>query len=798
MTQRLGYRMRRFACLLLTFIYLTSAFGAEIKIRTLILDGKPAYVLYAGTFPTEEAAQKQKQELPADLTLDANIEHDSDSHQYILKLGPTRDYEQAKALQHELSSTDSHEAKTNMASLTTAAGLPESQQAQMQTTLPSTPTMGEQDSGTKLWNLNNADIRAVIAEVSRVTGKNFVIDPRVQGKISIVSNTPLSNKALYQVFLSMLQLSGYAAIPSGKVVKIIPNLDAKTLSPDTLSLLKHPPMGDEMMVSVIPVHYVPAEQLVPVLRPLMPQWSYVSAYAPSNMLILSGRADNVKQLSEIIKQVDSSSNSDIDVVPLHYALAMDVANTLKDLVKATGASMNRLQTTLAVDDRNNAILLGGNKTDRLRLRIIISKLDHQTSASVGNNTQVIYLNYLRAEDLVPILAGVAQANFSGTVGTTIGTITLPELDSTNPASSLANDNGPYSTQPPPTTPKPVTQATSNTSSANTQNEGGSKPHIQIIAEPNTNSIILNAPSSIIRILKTVIHQLDIRPAQILIEAMVAEINKSDINSLGIEWGSLGQGKNSNGFRPGFAIINSKTSINDFQAQVYALEKESKANVLSTPSVLVLDNRQAKILVGKQVSVAATSYPNNAGGTTVSSSPYTTFNRVNVALHLYVRPQITRDQGIQLQIDQGNDTLDPGSEVGDNSNGNPTFRISSIVTAVHVQSGDIVILGGLAENSLGNENSSIPILKDIPGLGRIFQHNIRSTEKRVLMVFIRPIILKNPADTVRVTGSKYNDTREEELAFVRSQEQYIPTDKQTILSPLHQARLPTPFTPMTTK
>lgn len=377
--------------------------------------------------------------------------------------------------------------------------------------------------GSKLWNLRNADIRAVIAEVSRITGKNFVIDPRVQGKVSIVSSTPLSSRELYQVFLSVLQVSGYAAIPNGEIIKIIPNIDAKTQSPDLLSGMKSPPRGDDMMVAVIPVHYVPSEQLVPVLRPLMPQWSSVSAYAPSNMLILSGRANNIKSLAEIIKQVDSSSANGIDMVRLHHALAMDVANTLKDLVKTQPGIGSRTQITIAADDRSNSILVSGSKTDRIRLRMLILKLDKDSSTGVNSNTQVVYLNYLRAEDLVPILAGIAQANFSGNVGTTIGTITRPALDSTNPASSLANtsadgQSSSLSSTSTSSAPMNASGATANTTSASTQNEGSTKPTVQIIGEPNTNSIILNAPASIIRILKTVISQLDIKPAQLLIEA----------------------------------------------------------------------------------------------------------------------------------------------------------------------------------------------------------------------------------------------------------------------------------------
>jgi general secretion pathway protein D len=645
----------------------------------------------------------------------------------------------------------------------------------------------------KIWNLRNADIRAVIAEVSRITGKNFLIDPRVQGKVSIVSSTPMSDKELYQVFLSMLQVSGYTAIPSGGIIKVLPNIDAKTMTTEG-EVNGRPPFGDEMMVQVIPVHYVPAEQLVPVLRPLMPQWSSVSAYSPSNMLILSGRASNIKQMATIINQVDTSSAGGIDVVPLRHALAMDIANILKDLVKSQPGAGPHSQTVLAADDRNNAILISGSKTDRIRLRLLINQLDKQTPYGTSN-TQVIYLNYRRAKDLAPILAGIAQASFSGTVGTTIGTVTLPRLDSTNPASNLANATGSTGsgggaqgaayTAPAPAGDGQDPGDGSATQGSNTQKEGSTKPTVQIIAEPNTNSIIINAPVTLIRSLKAVISQLDIKPAQILIEALVAEINETDFTNLGIEWGSV-EGTT---FRPGFAIINSKTKLDQFQAQIFALARERKANILSTPSVVVLDNRQAKILIGKQVSVASTSYPNNAGGTT-TASPYTTFDRVNVALHLYVRPQITRGQGIEMQIDQGNDTLDPSNTT--DSTGNPTFNISAIVTSVHVESGDIIILGGLRQDSLGNDNNGIPILSDIPGFGRMFRHNITNREKKVLMVFIRPVIIRAEKDVVRVTGGKYYDVRQDELEFIRSQETYDERNNDTVLPPEHVAALPKPF------
>lgn len=783
--------MRKFAFYLLILFYLIPAYTADVAINTVTQDGKPAYLVKIGPFPHENNALQLKFKLSSTQNQTVAIEHSANQTGYSVNVGPMSDYLIAKALQKKLQAEVQAQesiSKLNIDSAEKITQLKKEPIATQNLLDKQIETINQTKIEKKLWNLRNADIRAVISEVSRVTGKNFVVDPRVQGKISIISSTPISDKELYQVFLSMLQVSGYAAMPSGDIIKIIPTMDAKSLSPDLLSQMRSPPRGDDMLVAVLPVHYVPAEQIVPVLRPLMPQWSHIAAYPPSNMLIISGRASNIRQLANIIKQVDSSSANGIDVVHLKHALAMDIVNTLKDLIKPQPGTIIHNMPMIAADDRSNSILLSGSKTDRIRLRVLIAQLDRRSEYGNDSNTQVVYLNYLRAEDLVPILAGIAQANFSGNVGTTIGTITRPALDSTNPASTFAtgtssSDN--KTMNPAPMNPNPA--ATPNTTGANTQNEGSAKPSVQIIAEPNTNSIIINAPVSVIRVLKSVTHQLDIQPAQLLIEALVAEVNELDINNLGIEWGSNQQTGRNNDFRPGFAIINGKTKFNDFQAQIYALARQRKANILSTPSVVVLDNRQAKILIGKQVSVATTTYPNNAGGTT-TASPYVTFDRVNVALHLYVRPQITRGRGIQLQIDQGNDTIDPASTPNSE---NPTFDISSIVTSVHVESGDIVVLGGLIQNSLGNDNNRLPILGDIPGLGKLFQHNISSRDKRVLMVFIRPIILRNEHEAVHITGGKYHDIRQFELDMLR-QEPYNQQNEDMILPPLHQAQLPKPF------
>ncbi len=752
-----------------------ASLAADFDIKTKTDEkGQTIFYLQAGAFSKKENAENWKEALKENVHDPINVEHSESKNLFLVQIGPVKDYPTVRALKKELTSKFQDNPKEN----------------EIVTDNNNKPRHSDE---AQVWNLRNADIRAVIAEVSRITGKNFIIDPRVQGKISIVSGTAINSRELYPVFLSMLQISGYAAVNSGDIIKIVPNIDAKTQASDLLNRMRHPGNNDEMIVEVIPVKFVPAEQLVPVLRPLIPQWSQVSAYAPSNMLILSGRAANIKRMAEIIQQVDSSSASGIDIVPLRHALAMDIANTLKDLVKNQSHAGLRSQTMLAADDRSNSILISGSKTERLRLRLLIAKLDKGDTSAYNSHTKVVYLNYLRAEDVVPILAGVAQANFSGNVGTTIGTISRPALDSTNPASSMVANSSSSSASDTSAMQGTTTNSPDNQNGAKqaseSQTEGSTKPSVQLIAEPNTNSIIINAPPTIIRILNSVISQLDIRPAQLLIEALVAEVDQNDINDLGIEWGTDQQTGNPAAFRPGFAIMNSKTNINDFQAQIYALARERKANILSTPSVVVLDNRQAKILVGRQVSIATTTYPNNAGGTT-TASPYTTFDRVNVALHLYVRPQITRGSGIQMQIDQGNDTLDPSS--GTTVDNQPVFKISSIVTSVHVDSGDVVVLGGLKQDSLANDDNKLPIIGDIPGVGRLFKRSITSHEKRVLLVFIKPTILKNQHDAVQVTTGKYQDVRNEQLAFIREQEVYDPQNDASALPPLHQATLPKPF------
>lgn len=670
-------------------------------------------------------------------------------------------------------------------------------------TAPQTPQVSSH-----LWNLDNVDIRDVIQEVSRETGKNFIVDPRVQGKITMISSTPLSPAAVYQVFLSSLQVLGYSAIPSGKVIKIIPNAEAAQHI-SQLASMANPGTGDEMVVRIISVHNVNAEQLVPILRPLLPQSATISANMASNTIIVGGRATQVERIVEIVHRVDTTNVNGIDVIPLNYALAQDLVNSIQQLFSSNKTfAAPQSQATLAVDDRSNSILISGTPNQRLKIKVLISQLD--TPNQQLGNTQVIYLHYLKAQDLAPILAGIAQSQYHGGVGVVIGQRTQTGMDYTatknSSNESTQGDSTPSSTSsgsfnnqptPPPPSAPAISPGSMSFAGLPNQNAGAASnapPKVEIIAEPNTNSIILNAPPTLMRTMREVIAKLDTRPAQILVEALIAEVDLNTSAELGIQWGAFTQagqtGTDSDdasaAFRAGIGIITGK-GIHDLQGVITAIGKDQDSNILSTPSVVVLDNHQAKIEVGQEISVQDSSYPNNAGGTT-TATPYATFGREKVALHLYVTPQIDQSKTLTLAIDQGNDTL----QNPDNISTTPLINISSIKTSVLVSSGDILVLGGLTQNQVAKGNDRVPLLGDIPGIGQLFKVDKHSRNKKELLVFIRPIILYNDAQGIQVSSNKYGNIRETQLNWFRN-EFYKPDYKSHVLPPYKKPKdLPPPF------
>jgi general secretion pathway protein D len=582
----------------------------------------------------------------------------------------------------------------------------------------------------RLWNLQDADILSVINEVALETGKNFIIDPRVTGKITLISSKPINPNEVYDIFLSVLSLLGYSAIPSGDVIKIVPNMESSEYATRVASR-KNPGQGDEVVVRVIPLENVTANQLIPVIRPLLPQWSNITAYTPGNVLILVGRASNLERILTIINNIDRTADNTIEIVPLRQASAAQLVTVLNNLQNAARASGDTSQVSIAADERSNSILLSGNKTARLRTRTLISQLDAPSSGAQGN-TEVIYLRYLIAKNFAPILGKIAQ-NLMGKDGGKDG---APSAPASNTAQASGGPTG---------APK------------------GPENMTNIQAEPSTNAIIITAPPAMMRALRSVVSKLDIRPAQVLVEGILVEIAEADLKNLGIQWGArvtpttiqppapfaqFGEGVV--GIIPGQQI----------QAVLSALQTNNNINILSTPSIVVLDNHKASLDIGQDVPVQTGSYATNTS--VGNGNPFTTTGYRKVALVLEVTPQINLGNSVRMLVKIKNDTLQNPTNPGIT----PLINTSQISNSVLVESCDILVIGGLIRTSITEEIDKIPILGDIPILGYAFQHKIRQLQKRNLVVFLKPVIMHNNEDADILTNHKYETARNAQMNWPR--------------------------------
>ncbi|MCW5588556.1 MAG: type II secretion system secretin GspD [Legionellales bacterium] len=622
---------------------------------------------------------------------------------------------------------------------------------------------------TTLWNLRDADIHSVIAEVAKVTGKNFIVDPRVQGKVTIISATPLTKDEVYPVFLSLLRVNGYAAIPDGHTIKILPMINA--LQENTPVGNTHLQPKDAMVVKVIAVKNKSAEQLVPVLRPLIPPSSSLSAYLPSNSLIVSDTAANIAKITHLVHEVDTANQSGVDIVPLQNALASDVVKELVTMMNMASPGMPQL--ALAADDRTNSIIMSGNITQRARARLLIQQLDAINSNGGSGNTQVVYLHYQTAKNLVPILAGIAQASFGEDATLNTHTQKITDTSEKN---------------------KPEQESMNASISAKGK-------HVEIESDPSTNSLIISAPNNVMRTLRSVINRLDLRPAQVLVEAAIVEIDETKLKHLGIQWGTSKLPGDTNpvlSSDPEFSQLTGGLGVGfihngDMRAMITALARDGSTNILSTPDIIVLDNQTADIKVGKKVPFITGSYSTAADGSL--NNPYTTTQREYVGLELKVTPQINQGNAVKLLIQQGNESIVDGSS--SNQNPNPITDESDIKTSVIVNNGEILVLGGLMSNQMVEILHKLPILGDIPGVGLLFRDKEHDMEKKDLMVFLRPVILRNDNQNINVTDGKYDYIRTRQLQQLDQFGYPLNYGGQpSILPPLHgQAQLPSPFVRM---
>jgi general secretion pathway protein D len=613
----------------------------------------------------------------------------------------------------------------------TAGFISSSQAEDVTASHPQAVVPANNDAGAKgrLWNLQDADILSVINEVSLETGKNFVVDPRVSGKISLVSSKPIKPREVYQVFLSVLGLLGYSAIASGNVVKIVPNLESGELATH-IATSQSPGHGDEVVVRVIPLENVSAVQMLPVVRPMLPQWSNVSAYSPGNVLILMGHAANLERIVRVIQNIDNTSSSNIEIVPLHQASASQISTVLNNLENASRGNGESSPVTIGADERSNSILLSGSRAARLRLHNLIAELDAPVAGSQGY-TEVVYLRYLQAKNLAPILGKIAQ--------------------------NILRTGSQSLTPPPNQTPGNLAPTAKGEIPDNTTN---------IQAETNTNALIITAPPTLMKALKTIVSKLDIRPAQVLVQAIIVELDQNDLKNLGIQWGARnpanpdempqGGASTSVSFPPlgeGTYGIMPHTQI---RAVLSALENTTGVNILSTPSVVVLDNKKAVLKVGQEVPQQTGTYATTGSSSTVT--PFNTIENKPVVLELDVIPQINLGNAVRLQINLKNDTL----QNPDNPGLNPIINTSQIQNSVIVNSDDILVIGGLVSNNITESTDKVPFLGDIPIVGLLFTHKRRTLERKNLVAFIKPIIVYNTNEATAITNTKYDNIRQSQI------------------------------------
>lgn len=628
-------------------------------------------------------------------------------------------------------------------------------------------------------NLKDADINALVESMSVLTGRNFIVDPRVKGRVTIISAKPMDEKELYEVFLAVLNVHGFAAVPSGNVIKIVPAANAKQESIPTVDQQRRGE-ADQVVTRIIQVQNVAAAQVVPILRPLIPPQGHLAAYTPTNVLIVSDTAANVDRIASIIARIDLASNEEVEIVPLRHASASEAVRVLTTLeqgkAKTDPAAGAGTSVRMVADERTNSILLSGDKTSRLRLRTLISHLD--TPVDSGGNTQVIYLRYAKAKDLVAVLQGASK-----------------NLSNEASRNAPAPDQG----QAPP---------------GGNLSSSGSNNLVDIQADEATNSLVITAPPELIRSLRTVIGQLDVRRAQVLVEAVIAEITAEKSAELGVQWGvggnsAIGFTNFTNGgansslanvlglahtidtrLNRNETLDLSSASIptglqlgvggSDFAALISALAKDADTNVLSTPTVVTLDNEEAEIIVGQNVPFVTGNFTTNSSSNDSSvGNPFQTIQRDDVGIKLKVKPQINEGNAVKLEIAQEVSTVVPSAYAASQG---PTTNKRSIKTKVLVEDGQVLVLGGLIDDNHTESNSKVPVLGDVPIVGNLFRYRNSSKKKTNLMVFLHPVILRDPDQGTLYTNDKYSYIREQQIAAREQDASLLTTLPAPILKP----------------
>lgn len=655
-------------------------------------------------------------------------------------------------------------------------------------------------------NFAGAEIEAVARSMATITGRNVVVDPRVKGTMTLISEKPLAPNQAFQQFLAALRLQGFTVVEAAGLYKVIPEADAKLQSGNvgvSQGGRGGAPAGGQIVTQIFKLNFESAANLVPVLRPLISPNNTINVNPGNNSLVITDYADNVQRLSRIVAAMDVSNATDIEVIPLQHAVASEMAVLVGRLIEGGSASVapgavaqgqtdTGYKTTLMAEPRSNALVVRASNPARLaQVRSLIARLDqpaYASSAASSGNIHVVYLKNADAVTLATTLraalasdSGVGNSSSggisaSGTSGRTTGTTgtntSSTQTSSTTSSSGLGGDSS-------------SSMGGSAFGNSNQPSTGG-----QIQADPATNSLIISASPPVFRQLRAVIDQLDGRRAQVLVESLIVEVSATKLAQVGVQWQSL---LGNNGSTMGVIGTNSATAGANIlgitagiasgtattQAQALGslgkglnigiapringkyylgalanfLQTNTDANVLSTPNLMTLDNEEAKIIIGNNVPFVTGSYASTTG--TSGVSPFTTVERKDVGLTLRVRPQINENGTVKLSVYQEVSSIDVSTIA--NANG-PTTRKRSIESNVLIEDGSILVLGGLLQDDYGLSEDKVPLLGDLPGVGNLFRSQSRTRSKSNLMVFLRPVVVRDAAASDALMLDRYDAIR----------------------------------------
>ena len=658
-------------------------------------------------------------------------------------------------------------------------------------------------------NFANAEIEAVARTMATITGRNVVVDPRVKGQLNLVTERAVPPAAAFQQFLAALRLQGFTVVESAGLYKVVPEADAK-LQGGSVSVVQGSsgtaPGGGQIVTQIFKLNFESAANLVPVLRPLISPNNTINVNPGNNSLVITDYADNLQRLARIVAAMDVSNASDVEVIPLRNAVATDLAPLVARLIDggsgngtgtpaaAPGQADTSFKTTLIAEPRSNSLILrAANRARVAQVRALVDQLDQAPvpgSSAANGNIHVVYLKNADATKLATTLraamAAMGGSSNGGGASSAGGTSSTPTNTGLSTGGGLSS-NGSSGTSSNMGLGGGSSSAMGTSSTNNNQPSTGG----QIQADPTTNSLIISAPEPVYRQLRAVIDKLDGRRAQVLVESLIVEVSANKLAEFGIQWqGILGKqgdgtvgvigtnsgqaGANILGLTAAIASGNA-TSIGTAAAglgnglnlglapringQYYLgalanfLQNSGDANVLSTPNLMTLDNEEAKIIIGNNVPFVTGSYANSGTGNTVN--PFTTVERKDVGLMLKVRPQISENGTVKMAIYQEISKIDPATI--SNANG-PTTSKRSIESNVVVDDGSIIVIGGLLEDSYSQGQDKVPLMGDLPVVGGLFRSENRTRNKTNLMVFLRPIVVRDNATSEALMLDRYEAIR----------------------------------------